>query len=463
MDLYRTTRTTQEIEIEADEFIKWIESEEKKQGRLFSGAPAQSESKDAQKRAKELEFKQQQEAELAKQQKLQEILRQKQQQQHQQQEEELAKQQKLQELLRQKQQQQQDALKQQQEEEKAKQQKLQELLRQKQQQEIKQKQEEELAKQLKLQELLKQKQQQQQEENMRQEALALLALKRKNEELAEQVKQLEQAQAASKTRHSSYEPRAAKDSLKDSGSPRTGSPRKKLQPPAQQLSRSSGSEHKGSRDSHKADRKEKRRSTSVNAPDATSSPSSSHRHSESRDKDKERSDKSKRRDRSSSGTAIPEKKEPQVVVTSHIGSQPARSVDNLTPFIKMNNPTPPQSPAKKSGAVGFANGHDDSAPIHRPMKQAQPEPEKPKQDYSTRIENKGNKYGTVGLIQKNKLQGRINANGEEGKELGENYNEIVKDVKNVKQMQAMHQDISNTRDEEERRRKEMVLKVMAKK
>jgi hypothetical protein len=39
----------------------------------------------------------------------------------------------------------------------------------------------------------------------------------------------------------------------------------------------------------------------------------------------------------------------------------------------------------------------------------------------------------------------------------------VKDVKNVKQMQAMHQEINNTRDEDERRRKEMVLKVLAKK
>jgi hypothetical protein len=103
-----------------------------------------------------------------------------------------------------------------------------------------------------------------------------------------------------------------------------------------------------------------------------------------------------------------------------------RSVDNLTPFIKMNNPSPP-SPSKKPVAgkfffscsgclgshslVGYANAHDDSAPVHRPMKQAQPEPEKTKQDYSTRIENKGNKYGTVGLIQKNKLQGRINPNG----------------------------------------------------
>jgi hypothetical protein len=128
--------------------------------------------------------------------------------------------------------------------------------------------------------------------------------------------------------------------------------------------------------------------------------------------------------------------------------------------------------------VGYANAHDESAPVHRPLKQTQPEPEKPKQDYSTRIENKGNKYGTVGLIQKNKLQGKINQKGvlfgsgnlllisslgETGEELGENYNDIVKDVKNVKQMQGLHQDISNTRDEEERRRKEMVLKVMAKK
>jgi hypothetical protein len=29
------------MEQEADEFIKWIESEEKKNGKLFTGAPAQ--------------------------------------------------------------------------------------------------------------------------------------------------------------------------------------------------------------------------------------------------------------------------------------------------------------------------------------------------------------------------------------------------------------------------------------
>jgi len=140
--------------------------------------------------------------------------------------------------------------------------------------------------------------------------------------------------------------------------------------------------------------------------------------------------KRKARSSSSSGVVIAEK-EPEKLEIDHS-------------FVTFN------SGQKVSSPSGLKPVAISDRPVH--VKHAQ------KLDTET-MNLKPNQYNTVAMIKKNQRQGIMQQNAE-GMKRNDNMNEVIANVQGAKQIQALKADLAGC-DDEERRRKETVLRIMA--
>jgi len=165
-------------------------------------------------------------------------------------------------------------------------------------------------------------------------------------------------------------------------------------------------------------------------PDSNLKHSSSPRIQKSSSSKLEKSSSEKRKSRSTSTSAV-------IIEKGHEKPELDHS------FITFNSGQKPATSGMKAVAIS-----------ERPVASNKPH----KLDTET-LNMKPNQYNTVAMIKKNQRQGIIHQNAE-GIKLNDDMNEVIANVQGAKQIQALKADL-DTCDDEERRRKETVLRIMA--